>query len=133
MQDDALFQRSRLGSLELPNRVVMTTVKLGYASPAGEVTKRHLAFYRRRAEGGVGLLTTEPLYVRPDGRELPTQMGVHGDALVPGLRGIVEEVHGAGGKVMATVGASETASDSESRSWSGSGRSWGAPSPSWSG
>ena len=103
MQDDRLFQPSMLGSLELPNRVVMTTVKLGYGSPDGGVTRRHLAFYRRRAEGGVGLLTTEPLYVRSDGRELPTQMGVHGDASVPGLRGIVDEVHGAGGRVMAHI------------------------------
>ncbi len=101
MQEDALFRTLKVGSLTLPNRVVMTTVKLGYGSLDGGVTDRHLAFYRRRAEGGVGLLTTEPLFVRPDGRELPSQMGVHEDALIPGLRRIVEEVHAAGGRIMA--------------------------------
>jgi hypothetical protein len=35
----------------LPNRVLMITIKLDYGTPQGEVTKRHIAFYVRRAEG----------------------------------------------------------------------------------
>ncbi|HFD39680.1 MAG TPA: hypothetical protein ENJ31_07540, partial [Anaerolineae bacterium] len=50
-----LFQPLQVGSLTLPNRVLMTTVKLGYATPTGDVTERHIAFYVRRAQGGVGL------------------------------------------------------------------------------
>ena len=38
MREDPLFQPLRLGPLTLPNRVVMTTVKLGYATEVGEVT-----------------------------------------------------------------------------------------------
>jgi 2,4-dienoyl-CoA reductase-like NADH-dependent reductase (Old Yellow Enzyme family)/thioredoxin reductase len=101
MREDAILRPLQVGTLSLPNRVVMTTVKLGYGSLDGEVNDRHVAFYRRRAQGGVGLLTTEPLFVRPDGRELPSQMGLHEDSLVVGLRRIVEAVHGAGGRIMA--------------------------------
>jgi 2,4-dienoyl-CoA reductase-like NADH-dependent reductase (Old Yellow Enzyme family)/thioredoxin reductase len=101
MRSDPILQPLWVGTLSLPNRVVMTTVKLGYAGKDGGVTDRHVAFYRRRAEGGVGLLTTEPLYVRPDGRELPTQMGLHEDSLVEGQRWLVDEVHRAGGRIMA--------------------------------
>jgi 2,4-dienoyl-CoA reductase-like NADH-dependent reductase (Old Yellow Enzyme family)/thioredoxin reductase len=103
MDDDLLFQPLSLGTLSLPNRVVMTTVKLGYATPAGEVTDRHVAFYVRRAEGGPALLTTEPLYVQRNGRELPTQLGVHDDALIGGLEGMVSAVHRAGGRIMAHI------------------------------
>jgi 2,4-dienoyl-CoA reductase-like NADH-dependent reductase (Old Yellow Enzyme family)/thioredoxin reductase len=103
MDDDLLFQPLSLGSLALPNRVVMTTVKLGYATPAGEVTDRHVAFYVRRAEGGAGLLTSEPLYVQRNGRELPTQLGIHDDALVGGLERLVSAVHDAGGRIMAHI------------------------------
>jgi len=81
----------------------MTTVKLGYGTPQGEVTERHIAFYVRRAEGGVGLITTEPLYIHPNGRELPTQLGVHDDGLVDGLRRLTEAVHAAGGRIMAHI------------------------------
>jgi 2,4-dienoyl-CoA reductase-like NADH-dependent reductase (Old Yellow Enzyme family)/thioredoxin reductase len=101
MSKDPIFRPHRLGRLTLPNRIVMTTVKLGYSSARGEVLDRHTAFYARRAQGGVGLLTTEPLYVHSNGRELPTQLGAHDDSLTEGLSKLVRGVHAAGGRVMA--------------------------------
>jgi 2,4-dienoyl-CoA reductase-like NADH-dependent reductase (Old Yellow Enzyme family)/thioredoxin reductase len=103
MVKDPLFRPQRLGSLTLPNRVVMTTVKLGYATRAGEANDRHIAFYVRRAQGQAGLLTTEPLYVQKNGRELPTQLGIDDDHLIHGLERLVQAVHGAGGYVMAHI------------------------------
>jgi 2,4-dienoyl-CoA reductase-like NADH-dependent reductase (Old Yellow Enzyme family)/thioredoxin reductase len=98
-----MLQPFQLGSLTLPNRVVMTTVKLGYGTEKGEVTDRHIAFYVRRAQGEVGLMTTEPMYVQTNGRELPTQLGIHTDATIPGLRRLTEAVHAAGGLMMAHI------------------------------
>ena len=103
MKNDPLFQPLRLGPLPLPNRLVMTTVKLGYATDTGEVTDRHIAFYVRRAEGGAGLLTTEPMYIQRNGRELPTQLGIHTDAVGRGLVRMVSAVHGADGRLMAHI------------------------------
>jgi 2,4-dienoyl-CoA reductase-like NADH-dependent reductase (Old Yellow Enzyme family)/thioredoxin reductase len=103
MSNDLLFRPLKLGCLVLPNRVVMTTVKLGYSNDKGEVTERHTAFYERRAEGGVGLITIEPMYVQRNGRELPTQLGIHSDELVPGLQQLTEDVHSAGGRIMAHI------------------------------
>ena len=100
---DLLFQPLKLGALELPNRLIMTTVKLGYGTKEGKVTERHIAFYVRRAEGGVGLIATEPLYIRTNGRELPTQLGIHEDQLTEGLRRLVDAVHAAGGRIMAHI------------------------------
>jgi len=103
MGSSSLTEAYQLGKLTLPNRVVMTPVKLGYGTSEGAVTKRHIAFYARRARGGVGLITTEPLYVQANGRELPTQLGIHDDRLVHGLRELVEAVHDAGGRMMAHI------------------------------
>lgn len=100
---ERLFRPLTIGSLRLPNRVLMTTIKLGYGTPQGEVTERHIAFYVRRVEGDVGLITTEPLYISLNGRELPTQMGIHEDRLVDGLRRLTGAVHAAGGLIMAHV------------------------------
>ena len=101
MKNDPLLQPIQLGSLTLPNRVVMTTVKLGYGTDRGEVTERHIAFYVRRATNGPGLMTTEPLYVSRGGRELPTQLGIHSDELTEGLHRLADAVHLAGGRIMA--------------------------------
>jgi len=98
-----MLQPFQLGSLTLPNRIVMTTIKLGYSNEKGEVTDRHIAFYVRRAQGGVGLITSESLYVQPSGRELPTQLGIYTEAMVPGLRRLTEAVHAAGGLMMAHI------------------------------
>ena len=103
MRPDPLFEPLDLGSLALPNRVVMTTVKLGYGTERGEVTKRHVAFYALRAQGGAGLMTTEPMYVQINGREIPTQLGVHEDRLVEGLGWLVETVHASRGRIMAHI------------------------------
>ena len=94
---DLLFRSLQVGNLTLPNRVVMTTVKLGYSNLEGEITERHIAFYTRRAQGHVALLTTEPMYVQLNGRELPTQLGIYTDSLVPGLRQLTDAVHASGG------------------------------------
>ena len=103
MRDDPLLQPIRVGGLTLPNRVVMTTLKLGYGTDRGDVTDRQVAFYVRRATDGPGLMAAEPLYVRKDGRELPTQLGVHTDDLVDGLRRLTDAVHEAGGRIMAHI------------------------------
>jgi len=102
-EHEPLFQSLQLGSLTLPNRVVMTTVKLGYSNKTGEVTKRHIAFYKRRAEGGVGLMTTAPMYIQLNGRELPTQLGIYADEFVPGLQRLTDAVHASGGRIMAHI------------------------------
>jgi 2,4-dienoyl-CoA reductase-like NADH-dependent reductase (Old Yellow Enzyme family)/thioredoxin reductase len=103
MATDIIFQPIQVGTLELPNRVLMTTIKLGYGTSQGDVTDRHIAFYVRRADGGVGLITTEPMYIHPNGRELPTQLGIHEDRLVDGLRRLVDAVHKADGHIMAHI------------------------------
>jgi 2,4-dienoyl-CoA reductase-like NADH-dependent reductase (Old Yellow Enzyme family)/thioredoxin reductase len=103
MNTDLLFQPLHVGSLTLPNRLLMTTVKLGYGGLDGQVTERHIAFYVRRAEGGVGLMVTEPLYLQRNGRELPTQLGIDDDHRVEGLHRLVEAVHQAGGRIMAHI------------------------------
>lgn len=71
-----LFQPQQSGSLTLPNRVVMTTIKLGYGTQSGEVNDHHIAFYTRRGQGEAALLTTEPLFFQENGRELSTQLGI---------------------------------------------------------
>lgn len=103
MSVDSMFKPFKLGNLTLPNRIVMTAVKLGYATEKGEVTDRHVGFYIRRAQGRVGLITSEPMYVMRNGRELPTQLGIYTDELLPGLRRFTKSVHALGGLIMAHI------------------------------
>ncbi|HWU79206.1 MAG TPA: 12-oxophytodienoate reductase, partial [Caulobacter sp.] len=58
MSLDALFTPFAFKSLKLPNRVVMAPMTRSF-SPGGVPTDEVAAYYRRRAEGQVGLIVTE--------------------------------------------------------------------------
>lgn len=61
---DVLWQPLPLRGVTLPNRVMCSATTLQYGVD-GLITDRHLAFYRERARGGVGLLFTEQLASTP--------------------------------------------------------------------
>ncbi len=65
----------------------------------GSVTDRFIAYQVVRARGGVALILTEAAYVHRRGKGFPNQLGIHDDALIPGLRRLTTAVHEAGGKV----------------------------------
>ena len=52
---DALFRPFRFKSLQLPNRIVMAPMTRCF-SPGGVPGENVAAYYRRRAEDGVGLI-----------------------------------------------------------------------------
>ena len=55
-----LFQPIKIGSLELPNRIVMAPMMtVDYASDDETPSERHVACHAERAKGGVGLITME--------------------------------------------------------------------------
>ena len=71
--------------LTLRNRIVMPPMFSGFATARGEVTDRIVDYHRLRAAAGTALVIVEHTYVHPWGRISDTQMGVHDDAMIPGL------------------------------------------------
>ena len=96
---DALFQPFRLGSLGLKNRIVMAPMTRSF-SPGGVPGENVAAYYRRRAEGEVGLILSEGTVVdRPASRNDPGIPFFHGDAALAGWKRVIEDVHAAGGRM----------------------------------
>lgn len=92
-----LFAPIRFGRLEVRNRLIMTGMA-GHMAPAdGSVTDREIAFYERRARGGVGLAVVGAAYVHPGGRFSNDQLGIHTDAHIDGYRRLAQAIrrHGA--------------------------------------
>ena len=81
-----------IGNRRLKNRFIMAPVKTGYGTKTGEVTDRHLQFYRRRNKY-LGAITPEPFYLHPTLRELPVQIGIHNDNMITGLRKLADVIH----------------------------------------
>ncbi|PQM26306.1 12-oxophytodienoate reductase [Sphingopyxis lindanitolerans] len=96
---DPLFRPFRLGSLELANRIVMAPMTRTLA-PDGVPGAANASYYRRRAEGGVGLILSEGTVVdRPAARHHPGIPLFHGETALAGWKGVIDAVHNAGGKM----------------------------------
>lgn len=96
---DILFQPFKLKTLELPNRIVMAPMTRSKA-PDGIPGASNAQYYRRRAEGGVGLILSEGTVInRPSSRNEPGIPFFHGAAALKGWKAVADAVHEAGGKM----------------------------------
>jgi 2,4-dienoyl-CoA reductase-like NADH-dependent reductase (Old Yellow Enzyme family) len=96
---DVLFRPFSIGTLSLPNRIVMSPMTRSSA-PEGVPGPANAAYYRRRAEGGVGLILSEGTVIsRPASRNDPGIPFFHGEAALAGWKGVIDAVHGAGGRM----------------------------------
>jgi 2,4-dienoyl-CoA reductase-like NADH-dependent reductase (Old Yellow Enzyme family) len=95
----SLFTGYRLNGLELPNRVVMAPMTRSF-SPGGVPGSDVAAYYRRRAEGGVGLIITEGTGIaRPAALDDPNAPRLYGQSALEGWKKVVGDVHDAGGRI----------------------------------
>lgn len=99
----AVFEKGRIGNLELANRFVRSATWMGMATEDGRVTPRLIKCLEDLAHGGLGLIISGHAYVTREGQAGPLQMGIWGDELLPGLEELVDAVHAAGGKVAAQL------------------------------
>lgn len=84
-------------NLSLKNRIVWLPMVSWLADEEGFVTDKLIERYRRRAEGGVGLIVIEATGVL--GRKSPKLLRIHDDKYMPGLEKLVQSIHDAGAKV----------------------------------
>ncbi|KQN97697.1 NADH:flavin oxidoreductase [Paenibacillus sp. Leaf72] len=99
----SLFKPFSAGPLTLPNRIVMAPMTRGF-SPNGVPGEDVVAYYRRRAENGVGLIVTEGTLINhPAATDNPNIPNFHGEAALNGWAKVVEAVHQAGGKIVPQI------------------------------
>jgi 2,4-dienoyl-CoA reductase-like NADH-dependent reductase (Old Yellow Enzyme family) len=95
-----LLTPARIGSLEVPNRIVMPAMTTRTADEEGYVTDDTIAYYLARAQGGVGLITVEMASPERAGRHRRREVGLYDDRFLPGLTRLVDEIHRAGSKAL---------------------------------
>jgi 2,4-dienoyl-CoA reductase-like NADH-dependent reductase (Old Yellow Enzyme family) len=95
-----LFDSIAIGATQLGNRFVCSATYEAMAGATGEVTAEILERYDRIARGGVGLIIPGHMYVHPGGRSLAKQLGIHDDAMIPGLEELVDQVHRHGARIV---------------------------------
>jgi len=94
-----LFSPITIKTMELKNRAIMPPMGTNLGNADGTVSKENIAYLRRRARGGPGLIITEITAVHPSGIITPYQLGAYDDGFIPGLKQLVSLAHEAGCKI----------------------------------
>ncbi len=100
MPANALFKPYSQGNLSLTNRIVMAPMTRQF-SPSGVPTSDVAGYYKRRAQGGTGLIITEGTTVNDKVATMDANIPqFHGEEALTGWKNVVDEVHSVGGKIM---------------------------------
>ena len=98
---EKLFRPIKIGSLQLPNRIIMVAVTTRYDF---ENSNRLPDFYAARAKGGAGLIITGALQTLFPGRKTGAgRVNIHSDEDIPQLKKWVQAIHDNGGRAAAQL------------------------------
>ena len=87
-----LFAPLRLRSVSLSNRICFMAHRTNFGQ-RGRLTDRHIAYYRRRAMGGCGLIILGELSLHPHDRPWETLIQTYHPQALKDLRKITQSIH----------------------------------------
>jgi 2,4-dienoyl-CoA reductase-like NADH-dependent reductase (Old Yellow Enzyme family)/NADPH-dependent 2,4-dienoyl-CoA reductase/sulfur reductase-like enzyme len=91
-----LFEPIAIGGIQARNRLVMLPMGSGMPGEDGFANDPTIAYYRRRARGGIGMLTVEASLVAPGPSAIGPELRLHDDRFIPDLARLVDAVHAEG-------------------------------------
>lgn len=93
-----LFEPTRIGAIEVANRIAMAPLTRSRADAEGVPSALAIDYYRQRATAG--LIITEATNITRQGRGYALTPGIYTEAQVAAWRRVTEAVHGAGGRIV---------------------------------
>ncbi|MCK5181172.1 MAG: FAD-dependent oxidoreductase, partial [Dehalococcoidia bacterium] len=87
-----IFEPTRIGQMQLKNRIVMPPIGTSYAEEGGAIGQRTLDYYEARAKGGVGLIIVEGSAPNPQ-RTMSHQASLGDDKLIPRWQKLTDAAH----------------------------------------
>ncbi|OCC25513.1 NADH:flavin oxidoreductase [Croceicoccus estronivorus] len=99
-----LTSAARIGTLTIPNRIVVTAMGVSLAEEDGSVGDRLIDYHVAQARGGAGLIIMGVTGVAwPVGAVQPNQTAISDDRFLPALTRLASAVHTAGGRIAAQL------------------------------
>lgn len=94
MKYEKLFNKGKIGRLEIKNRIVMPAMGTNLASYSGEASDAIIRYYEERAKGGCGLIITEITRIDNEtGIGTPNQLCAMDLKHIPRLEMLARSVH----------------------------------------
>ena len=87
-----IFSPINIGPLTLPNRICLLAHRTNFTRD-GMLNERHIAYYRRRAQGGCGLIIVGELAIHPNDRPWETMIETYRPQVAMDFRRLTDAVH----------------------------------------
>jgi N-ethylmaleimide reductase len=101
MKHPALFEPLQLGSVTLPNRIIMAPLTRMRAGEGSVPTALTAAYYAQRA--AAGLIIAEGTAVSQQGQGYPNAPGIYTQEQIDGWKAVTQAVHSAGGRIFLQI------------------------------
>ena len=99
-----LSSSAKIGTMELKNRMIMAAMGSNFAGEDGHATEQLIAYYEKRAQGGVGLIILETSAITwPVGASMPFMIGFSKDEFIEDLKELTHRIHKHGAKIAAQL------------------------------
>lgn len=99
-----LFTKAKIGTMELPNRMIRTASHEGLADGGGRPTDEQFEFYSGFIEGGIGSVITGYAGIMQSGKSALYHMSMmDSDELIPYHQKLVDHIHRIGGKIVLQI------------------------------
>lgn len=98
-----LFDKIKIGSLALENRLVRSATWENLADKGGYVSDRLIAMYEELAAGRVGLIITGYSSVVREDAPDSGMLAIYDDSFIPGYTRLTEAVHRNGGRIFLQI------------------------------
>ncbi|MCJ7683318.1 MAG: mycofactocin system FadH/OYE family oxidoreductase 2 [Desulfobacteraceae bacterium] len=97
-----LFSPIKIGSVVIPNRINFAA-HLTNLSGNHQISESHIYYYRERAKGGCGLITTEELTVHPSDLAYASLVDAFVPEVIPGFEKLTRTIHEYDTKIFAQL------------------------------
>lgn len=97
---DHLFRPLPLGKITLENRICFLAHRTNFGV-RGRLTERHIGYYRRRAEGGCGLIIVGELSIHPNDQPWETLIKAYDPGAIKGYRLLTDSLRAHGARALA--------------------------------
>jgi len=97
-----LFTPLRIGTMQLPNRIVMAPLTRMRAGAGNAPTALNAEYYAQRASAG--LIISEGTAISPEAHGYPNQPGIYTADQIAGWRAVTGAVHTRGGRIVMQIG-----------------------------
>ena len=97
-----LFSPLKIGQVVVPNRIHFAAHMTNFGEDQ-QISERHIYYYRDRAKGGCGLITTEELTAHPTDHAYDKLVDAFKPGVIPGFKRLTQTIHEYDTKIFAQL------------------------------